>query len=259
MKNHRLALSPADTVDGLDLVIDNIGGDQTIRFLLLIVVEGHLSIDIQSGGSTAWRPHTGLMSESIAKGEGVFVLSLPGRLQGCLLTGETGEPVLGLLFGSDSFLEIGVARVVGLVQGVLVSVGVVELDVDVAVLALLDEGYTGTDGCDIAVEGEGDCLVVVALADGDCSCLATATGVVDSLDVNLVGVDVIIRSGCWRCDAEDGKEAKNECRDGVLHSEGLRKLRGDKSYDLGASVRRRTASVLKEGVVDLEIGWLGEE
>ena len=34
------------------------------------------------------------------------------------------------------------------------------------------------------------------------------------------------------------------------------------SYDLGASVRRRTASVLKDfwkEVVDLEIGWLGEE
>ena len=33
------------------------------------------------------------------------------------------------------------------------------------------------------------------------------------------------------------------------------------SYDLGASVRRRTASVLKDywkEVVDLEIGWLGE-
>ena len=34
------------------------------------------------------------------------------------------------------------------------------------------------------------------------------------------------------------------------------------SYDLGASVRRRTASVLKDcwkEVVDFEIGWLGEE
>jgi len=124
MENHRLgALSPADTIDGLDLVVDNVGGDETrcLFLVVVVVIEGELSIDVQGGGSTAWRPHTSLMSKSIAEGEGVCELSLPGGPQGCLLGGETSEPVLGLLLGSDSFLDIGIACVVGLVQGVLVS------------------------------------------------------------------------------------------------------------------------------------------
>jgi len=153
MKNHRLvALSPADTVDGRDLVVDNVGSDKTRRFFVLTVLEVDLGIDVQGGGSTAWRPHTSLIGNSIAEGEAICVLSLPVTLKGCLFIHETSEPVLRLLFGSDSFLDLTIAFVVGLVQGVLVSAGVVKLDVDVAVLASLGKGDTGTDGCDIAVE-----------------------------------------------------------------------------------------------------------
>jgi len=115
-----------------------------------------------------------------------------------------------------------------------------KFDIDVAVLASLNKGDARADGCDIAVECEGDCLVVVGLADSDCSRLAAATGVGDSLDVNLADVDLVVGSGC--CGAEDGKEAEDESRDRVLHSESLRR-RGDMNYDLGASVLRRTASV----------------
>lgn len=221
MKNHRLmALSPADTIDGLDLMVDNVGGDETRCFFVAIVIEVELSIDVQSGGSTAWRPYTSLIGNSITEGEAVRVLSLPVTLKGCLFIHETSEPILGLLSGIDSFLDLTITFVVGLVQGVLVSVGVVKLDVDVAVLASLGKGDTGADGCDIAVECEGDCLPIVGLADSDCSCFATATSIGDPLDVNLAGVDIItIGSGC--CGAEDGEEAENKGRNGVLHSDGL--------------------------------------
>ena len=55
-----------------------------------------------------------------------------------------------------------------------------------------------------------------------CSRLATCTSVGYSRDGNLAGVGLIIRSGC--CGVERGEEAKNDSRDGVLHSESFKKM-----------------------------------
>ena len=65
---------------------------------------------------------------------------------------ETSEPILGLLLGSDSLLEISKTCVVGLVQGVLEAGWVVNLEVYVAVLGFFGEGDTGADRCLILTE-----------------------------------------------------------------------------------------------------------
>jgi len=57
--------------------------------LRLAAGHDHLGIDVQGGGSAAWRIDGVLKSI----GEGVLVIewSIPGRLEGWLIAGETSE------------------------------------------------------------------------------------------------------------------------------------------------------------------------
>ena len=101
--------------------------------------------------------------------------------------------------------------------------GVVNLEVEVAVLDMVGNLGTGTDSCLVFVEHDGECRPVRGVSDSGCSCLATGTGVGYSRDGDLVGRGVI-RSGCWCCGVEGGEEAENDSGDGVLHSEGFKKI-----------------------------------
>lgn len=103
----------------------------------------------------------------------------------------------------------------------MVALGVVDLEVEVAVLVLFGEGDAGADVCLIFIEYDSDCLEVLGVTDCGSSRLATATAVLHICDGNILAVWLIIGSGC--CDAEGGEEAENESRDGVLHSEGFKK------------------------------------
>ena len=73
------------------------------------------------------------MDESVTEVEVVREWAVPFGSQGGP-RGFPGKPILRLLSGVDTLFQICIAGVVGLVQGVLVARGVVELDVEVAVL-----------------------------------------------------------------------------------------------------------------------------
>jgi len=75
-------------VDGLD--IDGLGVDQTLCFRVG-AGQDELGIDVQGGGSAAWRIDEARKSI----GEGVLVIewSMPGRLEGWLIVDETSEPI----------------------------------------------------------------------------------------------------------------------------------------------------------------------
>ena len=104
----------------------------------------------------------------------------------------------------------------------MVAWGVVNLEVDVAVLDMVGNLGTGTDSWLVVVEYDGDCRPVRGVTDFGCSRLATGTTVGYSRDGNLAGVGFIIRSGC--CGVEGGEEAENDSGDGVLHSECFKKI-----------------------------------
>ena len=91
------------------------------------------------------------MDESVTDVEVVREWAAPFCSQGGP-RGFPGKPILRLLSGADTLFQLCTAGVVGLVQGVLVTRRVVELDVKVAVLTLLEKGGGGTDGRDIVVE-----------------------------------------------------------------------------------------------------------
>jgi len=103
----------------------------------------------------------------------------------------------------------------------LVTWGVVNPEVEVAILDSVGKLGTIADSCLVTVEYDGDCRPVRGEIDVDCSRRATGTAVAYLPDGNLGGIGFIIRSGC--CDVEGGKEAENDSGDGVLHSEGFKK------------------------------------
>ena len=91
------------------------------------------------------------MDESVTEVEVVREWAAPFYSQGGP-RGFPGKPILRLLSDADTLFQSYTAGVVGLVQGVLVALGVVEFDVEVAVLTLIGKLGPGTDGHDIAVE-----------------------------------------------------------------------------------------------------------
>ena len=105
----------------------------------------------------------------------------------------------------------------------MVARGVVNLEVEVAVLDLVGNLSTGADSCfvQVVVEYDGECRPVRGETDFGCPRLTTGTAVGHSRDSNLARVGFIIRSGC--CGVEGGEEAKNDSGDGVLHSKGFKK------------------------------------
>jgi hypothetical protein len=58
-----------------------------------------------------------------------------------------------LLSGSDILFEVCTAGVVELIQGVLIALRVVEFGGEVAVLTVLCESNSRSNGCEIAVKG----------------------------------------------------------------------------------------------------------
>jgi len=116
---------------------------------------------------------------------------------------------------------LGIACEVVLVYGELVAWGVVNLEVEVAVLDMVGNRDTWTDSWLVFVEYDDDCRPVRGVTDSGFSRRATGAAVFYVRDGNLAGVGFIIGSGC--CGVEGGEEAENDSGDGVLHSESLRR------------------------------------
>lgn len=86
----------------------------------------------------------------VVAGEGAGPVS-----SGAGLSSLSREVVGGLLFASNTGIECSVSTVVGGEDGVLEAAGVLEVQVELAVLAALGDGNAGADGGDVGVEDEG--------------------------------------------------------------------------------------------------------
>ena len=72
------------------------------------------------------------------------------------LVSLAGEVVCRLERTGDTLVDSSVTTVVGAEHRVLEAAGVVDVDVDLAVLALLSDGNAGADGRNVRVEDERD-------------------------------------------------------------------------------------------------------
>lgn len=66
------------------------------------------------------------------------------------------EVVGGLLTASHSLVDIDIATVHGAENAVLETAGILKLDVQLAVLAVLGDSNSRADGCDESIENEGE-------------------------------------------------------------------------------------------------------
>jgi len=82
------AIGMLEWVDGLD--IKGLGVDQTLCFWVG-AGQDELGIDVQGGGSAAWRIDDA--RKSIGEGVVVIVRSLPDRRKGWPIADETSEPI----------------------------------------------------------------------------------------------------------------------------------------------------------------------
>ena len=177
--------------------------------------KGDLGVDVKQGVGTAWGPDDGggigSVVNEVVGGDG----TLPGGAGGGLssLSGE----VVGVLLGTgDALVESGVSTVVGAEDGVLEATRVLDVQVELAVLAALGDGDAGADRGDVLVEYEGHDRLVGA--DGRCNGTAGAAGtsVCDSLEGDGSSRRILTgREG----GAEGGTRKGEESSD--LHVEGL--------------------------------------
>lgn len=192
---------PLDTDNEGNLSVDGIGGDKTGAGAVLGVLETDLGVDVESLDLTARSPDGGsewdLVVDEVVLGDWADEVGLGGGLE--LLTREV---VGGLLGGSDSLIEGDESTSINTEDGVLEAGWVVEVDVDLAVLAVLDDGNTWTDGGNVLIEDEGEGGSVGRERDTDGSLWASSSTVGDGLNVDLGWV--WDNSGSWSWGGENG-------------------------------------------------------
>jgi len=100
----------------------------------------------------------------------------------------TGEVVSGLESTRNALLDGRVPTVVGRQDGVLETSGVLKVNVNLAVLALLSNGDTRADRGDVGVEDEGDNGPVGGDLGAHGALRATGSSIGDTIDCDLVYV-----------------------------------------------------------------------
>jgi hypothetical protein len=101
------------------------------------------------------------------------------------LSSLTGEVVSRLEGTGNTLLDGRVTAVVGRQDGVLEASGVLKVDVELAVLALLGDGDAGADRRDVGVEDEGDDATVAGDLGAHGSLRASGSAIADTLDDDL--------------------------------------------------------------------------
>ena len=129
-----------------------------------------------------------------------------------------GEVVGALDLAGDALVEVGVATVIGSEDGVLEATGIQQIEVDLAVLAVLSNGDGGAERGDVGIEDQGDGGGIGRdeLADGALGAARATIG--DAPDANGAWV----RSGSEgsRLDWASG-DGSDESRDGSEEERGL--------------------------------------
>lgn len=96
--------------------------------------------------------------------------------------------VVALLEAFNSTVQLGISAVVNTEDGVLVTTWVLELEVELAVLAAVLNVDVGADGSDVFVEDQGDGLTVIREDGTSASLRATSSTIGDTDDVHRVGL-----------------------------------------------------------------------
>lgn len=192
---------PLDTDNEGDLSVDGVGGDDTGAGAVLGVLKTDLRVDVEGLDLAARSPDGGgewnLVVDEVILGDWSGEVGLGGGLD--LLTREV---VGGLLGGSDSLVEGDESTGINTEDGILEAGWVVEVDVDLAVLAVLNDRDTWTDGGDVLIEDESEGGSIGRERNTDSSLWATSSTVGDGLDVDLAGIGN--NSGSWSWGGKDG-------------------------------------------------------
>lgn len=98
------------------------------------------------------------------------------------------EIVGGLEETSDTLLDGGIATVIGRHDGVLETSGVLEVDIELAVLALLGDRDTRTDGRNVRIENESDNGTVIRDLSAHGTLRAASSAISDASDLDLLCV-----------------------------------------------------------------------
>lgn len=94
--------------------------------------------------------------------------------------------VVGRLQGTcDTLLDGSIATIIGRQDGVLEATGVLNVDVELAVLALLSNSNAGADGSDVRVEDEGDNAPVGRDLRAHGTLGAAGSSIADTSDLDL--------------------------------------------------------------------------
>lgn len=101
------------------------------------------------------------------------------------LLGHAGEVVVGLEGAADALLEGSISTVIGAEDGVLEATGVLDVDVQLAVLALVGDGNVGADGGNVGVEDDSDDGPVLGDLAADSSLGATGSAIAETADGDL--------------------------------------------------------------------------
>ena len=133
------AQRPLETQCCRHLVVNDVGGNLPGSLMVLTVVEVELSVDVQGRGGAARGKDRSLVGECVSEGVGIGEGPNPCGPERGLLVDEPGKPIVRLLSCPDHVFQLRKAGVIGIVHSHLETLGVVEIDVDVAVLTILGD------------------------------------------------------------------------------------------------------------------------
>ena len=151
------ALPPLHTVHGLEGIVQDFrGGSDSVSLGVQGVVQVYLGVEVQGCAGITRRPDPGVLVQGFMEVIRVIERADQFFFQRGLIHGEASKPRVQLMSNLDTVIQGRIAREVELVDGVLIVQGVVEIDVEVAVLTILDDRDPRADGRDEFVESQGE-------------------------------------------------------------------------------------------------------
>jgi len=202
-------------IDLRDLEVRRVSGEQTRR-AGLGACEVQLGVNIKGDIRSAWRPDERFddefVGEEVVAGRGAVKFGAQGRLS--LLAREI---ISRNLVASNALVEILKAAVISSEKRVLPAIGIVDVEIELAVLAAIRGNGSRTDRGNVVVVEEGQDLLGCICRVGYGACWATRTSVGEGLDVDIVRVGTGWWS--WVCKA-DSCGGENEKSAAIHYDEG---------------------------------------
>jgi hypothetical protein len=181
-----LALSPLQAHLMLKVRVLRVVGQETLSIPGTTFVEHpDLGVDVDHGRHTTWRPGhetNAIVGKVVTVGWAVKVAGDPDLL--ALSREVYGRYVLTV----DTLVQLSVTTELGREHGEGEALGEPQGDVNLTVLAVLLDANTGANAGVELVKDKGEDLTVRSDGSRHGALRATGTGVLDRLDVNLLGV-----------------------------------------------------------------------